>query len=457
MTTPKLQMPELVVGQAGKELTHNQAIAVLDQLAQAVVVDKDLAAPPGSPANGSMYIVATGATGAWAGHDGKLAYWLSTVAAWTFITPADGWCLWVADEAVRYERKSGSWFVVATGGGSLVNFAENLSTSSPNAVTYASRLLPASPGATDIDFVIEPKGGGALLRKIPDGTAAGGAKRGSRATDLQASRSAASQVASGADSFAAGADNTASGAWSCAVGYSNTASGGYSVVFGYGNLAQQAACVALGQSNSATGSQSVAIGNNNTASGGVAFALGNGCEASGTSAFAMGATCTASGSYSQATGRQSTSRGVIGAKAHSSGQQSTLGDAQTLQLVSRAATTDATSTRLTADNTAASAINQVLIPTNSAVKFRGDVVARNMANGECATWSVSGLIKNVEGTVTLVGTPTATMDLNDTGAAGWTLTITADNTNKSLAITVVGAAATSIRWVSSINTTEVTS
>lgn len=123
MTTPKLQMPELVVGQAGKELTHNQALAVLDQLAQAVVVDKDLTAPPGSPANGAMYIVAAGATGAWAGQSGKLAYWLTTVAAWTFITPADGWSVWVTDEAVRYERKSGVWVVVATGGGSGASFA----------------------------------------------------------------------------------------------------------------------------------------------------------------------------------------------------------------------------------------------------------------------------------------------------------------------------------------------
>lgn len=117
MTTPKLALPELIVGQAGKELTHNQALAVLDQLAQAVVVDKDLTAPPGSPANGSMYIVAALATGDWAGQSGKLAYWLTTVAAWTFITPADGWSVWVADEAVRYERKAGAWVVVATGGG----------------------------------------------------------------------------------------------------------------------------------------------------------------------------------------------------------------------------------------------------------------------------------------------------------------------------------------------------
>jgi len=117
VTTPKLQMPELVVGQAGKELTHNQALAVLDQLAQAVVVDKDLTAPPGSPANGSMYIVAAGATGDWAGQAGKLAYWLATVSAWSFITPADGWSLWVADEAARYELVSGVWTIVSAGGG----------------------------------------------------------------------------------------------------------------------------------------------------------------------------------------------------------------------------------------------------------------------------------------------------------------------------------------------------
>ena len=110
-------MPELVVGQSGKELTHNQALAILDQLTQATVVDKDLAAPPGSPANGAMYIVAAAATGAWSGQSGNLAVWLTTVGAWTFITPADGWSVWVTDEAVRYERKAGAWVVVATGGG----------------------------------------------------------------------------------------------------------------------------------------------------------------------------------------------------------------------------------------------------------------------------------------------------------------------------------------------------
>lgn len=132
-------MPELVVGQAGKELTHNQALAVLDQLAQAVVVDKDLTAPPVSPANGSMYIVAAGATGAWSGQSGKLAYWLTTVAAWTFITPADGWSVWVADEAKRYERVGGAWVLSTAALGLGTAATANLTTSTTD--TTAGRVL----------------------------------------------------------------------------------------------------------------------------------------------------------------------------------------------------------------------------------------------------------------------------------------------------------------------------
>lgn len=115
MTTLKLALPELTVGQAGKELTHNQALAILDQLVQPVVLDKDLATPPGSPANGAAYIVAAGATGAWSGKSGQIAFWLTSVAAWTFVVPVNGWSVWVDDEAKRYERKAGAW--VEGGGG----------------------------------------------------------------------------------------------------------------------------------------------------------------------------------------------------------------------------------------------------------------------------------------------------------------------------------------------------
>lgn len=113
MTTPKLALPELSTSQAGKEITHNQALAILDQIAQASVVDKDLAAPPGSPANGAAYIVASSPTGAWAGKAGQIAFWLSSVSAWTFIVPAAGWIVWVADEAERYQYSGSLWLLTS--------------------------------------------------------------------------------------------------------------------------------------------------------------------------------------------------------------------------------------------------------------------------------------------------------------------------------------------------------
>lgn len=117
MTTPKLALPELSTSQAGKEITHNQALAVLDQLVQLVVLDKDLSTPPGSPANGAAYIVAASPTGAWAGKAGQVAFWLASAAAWQFAIPVDGWTAWVSDESLRYERKAGVWQVSSGGGG----------------------------------------------------------------------------------------------------------------------------------------------------------------------------------------------------------------------------------------------------------------------------------------------------------------------------------------------------
>lgn len=111
MTTPKLSLPELSTSQAGKEITHNDALLILDALAQGTVKDKDLAAPPGSPSDGDAYIVGASATGDWASQDGKIAVWRTSVAAWTFITPQEGWELWVDDETVSYRYTSSAWGV----------------------------------------------------------------------------------------------------------------------------------------------------------------------------------------------------------------------------------------------------------------------------------------------------------------------------------------------------------
>jgi len=64
------------------------------------------------------------------------------------------------------------------------------------------------------------------------------------------------------------------------------------------------------------------------------------------------------------------------------------------------------------------------------------------------------LSKNVGGTVSLEGAvQTVGVDINP---AGWTApAITADNTNKSLVITVTGAASTNIRWSATIQAQEI--
>lgn len=113
MATPKLGLPELANAAANQTLA-NQTFDRLDQLVQMRVLDKDLASPPGSPADGAAYIVAASATGTWSGKDGQIAYWRTAANAWAFLLPANGWLVWVEDEARRYSREGGAWVLQAS-------------------------------------------------------------------------------------------------------------------------------------------------------------------------------------------------------------------------------------------------------------------------------------------------------------------------------------------------------
>ncbi len=97
MTTKNVEAPELAESQTLAHVTVNEAIARLDGAIMLVVEDRDLTAPPGSPGNGDLYIVATGGTGAWAGHDGELAIFFN---GWFFWTVKEGFRLWIKDEDV---------------------------------------------------------------------------------------------------------------------------------------------------------------------------------------------------------------------------------------------------------------------------------------------------------------------------------------------------------------------
>jgi Protein of unknown function (DUF2793) len=82
-------------------------LKLLDMINQLGVLDKDLTAPPGGPANGDRYIVAVGATGAWATHDLKIAVFIEST--WEFHTPLLGWGAYVSDEGFRYDWNGVGW------------------------------------------------------------------------------------------------------------------------------------------------------------------------------------------------------------------------------------------------------------------------------------------------------------------------------------------------------------
>lgn len=111
----------LVDGDAGE--LHYSALMKqwrgLDALVQPRVLDKDLAAPPVGPADGDCYIVAAGATGAWATHDLSIARYSSVVIGWEFYAPRSGWKVDVEDEDVTYRYTGSVWAVDAIAPGEL--------------------------------------------------------------------------------------------------------------------------------------------------------------------------------------------------------------------------------------------------------------------------------------------------------------------------------------------------
>ena len=201
---------------------------------------------------------------------------------------------------------------------------------------------------------------------------------------------------------------------------------------------------------SATNNYSHAEGYGGSASGSTSHVEGFSPVASGSYSHAQGRESTADGTASHAQGRNSYAR-FYGASANASGMFSSTGDAQFVQIVSYGTTTDATQTEIFPQN---SSDYRITVPTNHAYAFSILIAAkRTETSMECAGYELKGVIKNDNGTTSIVGSVTQTVLAEDD--ASWDVTAEADDTNEALSIKVTGADGKTIHWVATVNLTEV--
>lgn len=154
-----------------------------------------------------------------------------------------------AGSAGQYWDGTKTWKTLPSGGGGgLTNLTEVVSRTSPNNTVPAMGIAAAGTEA-NIDLVLAPKGSGAIVAYIPNGTTTGGNKRGQYAVDLQLYRGTSAQVASGFCSFVTGMSNTVSGTSSASLGAYQVVSNNHSLGCGYATKTRTDFSISLGTYN----------------------------------------------------------------------------------------------------------------------------------------------------------------------------------------------------------------
>ncbi|NBO56465.1 MAG: hypothetical protein EBU84_18160, partial [Actinobacteria bacterium] len=256
---------------------------------------------------------------------------------------------------------------------------------------------------------------------------------GSRATTATGSGATAigGSYASGADSFAAAIGNNtssygATGANSIAIGFQSIANSSYAVSIGWANTAGNRS-ICIGGNTSSASDNSVCIGSwSSTISGAYSATLGGG----------------------RASDRSQQNRWAYGTLASPAA-----GNAQLGVFILYRQTTDATPGPLTSNSSGTAAVNNIPVLDNQcAYAFIGTVIAKQSGSTNAASWKIEGMIVRGAGagTTTLVAS-TVTVISN---VPGWNLALSADTTNGGLLVTATGAAATNIRWVANIQSSE---
>lgn len=123
--TARHALPNLYVGQAQKEITHNEALARIDALLHPLI-EAEIAIPPaslGSADDGRCWLVASTPSGPWIGKEKQIARWSG--GSWRYLLPCEGMMIWDKSTDRRRFYINDIWTVTAPindpAGGSVVD------------------------------------------------------------------------------------------------------------------------------------------------------------------------------------------------------------------------------------------------------------------------------------------------------------------------------------------------
>lgn len=144
-STPRLTLPLLAAGQAQKEITHNEALVLIDALIGAQVVAVNVVAPPVTPVAGECWAVGAAPTGVWAGQAGRLA--VATAGGWRFCSVPDGFVVRLSSGA-HWRRSGPIWtappVVAAPTGGAVIDSEARAAIGAIRSALIVAGLLSAS-------------------------------------------------------------------------------------------------------------------------------------------------------------------------------------------------------------------------------------------------------------------------------------------------------------------------
>src|SRR5690606_32962380 len=108
MSTPNTGIPYVPENTQDPAAGLNLALNVIDALSQTAVINI-------SPSDGDLYIVATGATGAWAGQDNNLARYVAEGDFWQFYEAGTQVrIVFNEDDGGLYVWHDGAWAMLAS-------------------------------------------------------------------------------------------------------------------------------------------------------------------------------------------------------------------------------------------------------------------------------------------------------------------------------------------------------